>query len=158
MGFLVSTFHHFVFIYKPSRPFLYPFCLSVVHFPVLFLCHLLSLPLFFFYLCPFIDLFRPRLYSPHLSFHFPPFISSSPPPPPHSLYSHLPWLLSYPPKKGRKEQHELPLKNQHANNSFCTQADLPAADRSPLPHISLQSRLPYFPPLLSFSCQCFDIQ
>lgn len=137
-----------VFIYKPSQAFLYPLCLSSVHCPLIFLCHLLSLPLFFFYLYPFNDLPWPRLYSPHLSLSFPSF--SSPllfASPPSQFFVFPLYRGSCRTHRGRggKDEHELPQKNQHANNSFGTQADLPQQPTALLSLTSLSNHLHIFP-------------
>lgn len=134
-----------------SKPFFPSSCPSSLHFPCpIFLPSpffasilLLSLSFSWFVLA---SPLLPQPFSLSSCLSSPLFLFTFPP---SSLYSHLLWLLSYSPKKGRKKEHELPLKNQHANNSYRTKADLPAADRSPLPHISLQSRRPYF---FSFVC------
>lgn len=151
------TLTNSAFIYKPSQPFLHSSCPSSLYCPCPIFCHLLSLPLFFFNLCPFHDLSWPHLFSPNLSLSVPSFhllFSFSPSLPVLSTPTYCGSCLTHQRRGGKRSMNSLWRINMQiihtALKQICQQ---PTALRS---LTSLSNHIGHIFSLLSLSCQWFD--
>lgn len=156
--FSLSNSHQFC-LYPQTFTTFSPFFLSI--FPSLSLSYYfvipLSLPLFFFYLCPFHDLSWPHLYSPNLSLSVPSFhllSSFSPSLPVLSTPTYCGSCLTHQRRGGKRSMNSLWRINMQiihtALKQICQQ---PTALRS---LTSLSNHIGHIFSLLSLSCQWFD--